>query len=58
MNYFFYRELLADVREPLLDASMALAFAMAVVFIFRYFTLWKLVLGKTSYNNLDEIVIN
>jgi len=38
------KEILADIREPLLDASMALAFAMAVVFIFRYFTLWKLVL--------------
>ena len=45
---FCFREILADIREPLLDASMALAFAMAVVFIFRYFTLWKLVLGKTS----------
>ena len=46
MKYFYFRELLAVIREPLLDASMALAFAMAIVFIFRYFTLWKLVLGK------------
>eukprot|EP00088_Acartia_fossae_P069383 TRINITY_DN9049_c0_g1_i5.p1 TRINITY_DN9049_c0_g1~~TRINITY_DN9049_c0_g1_i5.p1 ORF type:complete len:685 (-),score=109.25 TRINITY_DN9049_c0_g1_i5:454-2508(-) len=39
-----FKEMMHDIREPLQDVALALGLALAVIFTFRYFSLWKIFL--------------